>query len=262
MRNLIVRTSTTGDVMVIVVFAQRSEEIVPLLENLRENFPQITSLMYCINEKFNDTLGDQDIKCFAGKDHIEERMTSFDGKGELRFKIRPKTFYQTNSLQAEKLYHQAAEFAGITKDDIVYDLYTGCGTIANYVASLSKKVVGIEYVEDAVEDARLNSEFNNINNTTFFAGDMAKILTEEFIEQNGRPDVIITDPPRAGMAESVINQLLATKARKIVYISCNPATQARDLVLLQSKYAVGRIRPVDMFPHTQHVENIVELILK
>ena len=262
MRNLIVRTSTTGDVMVIVVFAQRSEEIVPLLENLRENFPQITSLMYCINEKFNDTLGDQDIKCFAGKDHIEERMTSFDGKGELRFKIRPKTFYQTNSLQAEKLYHQAAEFAGITKDDIVYDLYTGCGTIANYVASLSKKVVGIEYVEDAVEDARLNSEFNNINNTTFFAGDMAKILTEEFIEQNGRPDVIITDPPRAGMAESVINQLLATKARKIVYISCNPATQARDLVLLQSKYAVGRIRPVDMFPQTQHVENIVELILK
>lgn len=262
MRNLIIRTSTTGDLMVVVVFAMQSEEIIPLLEEIKIKFPQITSLMYCVNEKFNDTLGDQDIMLYSGKDHIEEVMTTFDGEGQLRFKIRPKTFYQTNSAQAERLYHQAVEFAGITKDDIVYDLYTGCGTIANYVATMAKKVVGVEYVEDAVEDARLNSEFNNINNTTFYAGDMAKILTEDFIKENGKPDVIITDPPRAGMAESVINQILETQARKIVYISCNPATQARDLMLLTTKYEIGRIRPVDMFPHTHHVENIVELILK
>ncbi len=262
MRSLIIRTTSHTDLMVIVVFASESEEIFPLLEDLKTAFPQITSLMYCVNEKFNDTLGDQEIKLFAGKDYIEEYMEPFSGQEKLRFKIRPKTFYQTNSDQAQRLYRQAVEFAEISQQDTVYDLYTGCGTIANYVARLCQKVVGVEYVEDAVEDARLNSEYNNINNTVFYSGDMAKILTKDFIAQNGQPDVIITDPPRAGMAESVINQLLETEARKIVYISCNPATQARDIALLSAKYKVGRVRPVDMFPHTHHVENVVELILK
>lgn len=262
MRNLIIRTTGTVDLMVIVVFASQSEEIIPLLEDLKTNFPQITSLMYCVNEKFNDTLGDQNIILYSGKDFMEERMAAFDGGEALRFKIRPKTFYQTNSLQAERLYRQAAEFAEITKEDTVYDLYTGCGTIANYIARSAKKVVGVEYVEDAVEDARSNAEYNGINNAVFHAGDMAKILDDDFVTRNGRPQIIITDPPRAGMAESVVKQILKIAPRKIVYISCNPATQARDIFLLKEKYNVGRIRPVDMFPHTQHVENVVELILK
>ena len=262
MRNVIIRTSTSGDLMVIVVFASPSEEILPLLEDLKTAFPQNTSHMYCINDNFNDTLGDQNIILYAGKDFIEESMQAFNSEERLRFKIRPKTFYQTNSLQAEKLYRQAAEFAGITENDTVYDLYTGCGTIANYIARSAKKVVGVEYVEDAVEDARLNAEYNGITNALFYAGDMAKILNDDFVSQNGQPQIIITDPPRAGMAESVIKQILKIKPRKIVYISCNPATQARDTALLKERYTVGRIRPVDMFPHTQHVENVVELILE
>lgn len=261
MRNLIVRTSTKGDVMVIVVFARRDEAIVPLMEDLKSAFPQITSLMYCINEKFNDSLSDQTVIRYAGRDFMEEEMTPFVGEDKLRFKIGPQTFYQTNSLQAERLYRVAAEFAEISDNDTVYDLYTGCGTIANYVARLAKKVVGVEYVEQAVEDARLNAEYNNISNVSFFAGDMAKVLNGDFIAENGAPNIVITDPPRAGMAEKVVEQLLRAAPRKIVYISCNPATQARDVALLKAKYTLARVQPVDMFPHTHHVENVVELIL-
>ncbi len=262
LRGMIVRTSSTGELMLIVIFAKQSEEINLLLDNVKQHFPQITSLMYCINEKFNDSISDQEILLYSGNDHITEIMQAYKSEKTLKFKIRPKTFYQTNPQQAERLYSIAADFAEIKPSDIVYDLYTGTGTIANYVAHLAKKVVGVEYVEDAVEDARLNSEHNQIYNTTFIAGDMAKILTDDFIAQHGTPDVVITDPPRAGMAESVVNQLMKIKARKIVYISCNPATQARDLELLSPLYNVGKIRPVDMFPHTHHVENVVELNLK
>jgi 23S rRNA (uracil1939-C5)-methyltransferase len=261
LRGMIVRTSSTGELMLIVIFAKQSEEIKLLLDNVEQHFPQITSLMYCINEKFNDSISDQDILLYSGNDHITETMQAYKSDKILKFKIRPKTFYQTNPCQAERLYSIAADFAEIKPTDTVYDLYTGTGTIANYIAHLAKKVVGVEYVEDAVEDARLNSEYNQINNTTFIAGDMAKILTDEFIAEHGTPDVVITDPPRAGMAESVVNQLIKIKARKIVYISCNPATQARDLEMLSPYYKVGKIRPVDMFPHTHHVENVVELSL-
>lgn len=261
LRGMIVRTSSTGELMLIVIFAKQSEEIKLLLDNVEQHFPQITSLMYCINEKFNDSISDQDILLYSGNDHITETMQAYKSDKILKFKIRPKTFYQTNPCQAERLYSIAADFAEIKPTDTVYDLYTGTGTIANYIAHLAQKVVGVEYVEDAVEDARLNSEYNQINNTTFIAGDMAKILTDEFIAEYGTPDVVITDPPRAGMAESVVNQLIKIKARKIVYISCNPATQARDLQMLSPYYKVGKIRPVDMFPHTHHVENVVELSL-
>ena len=261
LRGMIVRTSSTGELMLIVIFAKQSEEIKLLLDNVKQHFPQITSLMYCINEKYNDSISDQDILLYSGNDHITETMQAYKSDKILKFKIRPKTFYQTNPCQAERLYSIAADFAEIKPTDTVYDLYTGTGTIANYIAHLAKKVVGVEYVEDAVEDARLNSEYNQINNTTFIAGDMAKILTDEFIAEHGTPDVVITDPPRAGMAESVVNQLIKIKARKIVYISCNPATQARDLEMLSPYYKVGKIRPVDMFPHTHHVENVVELNL-
>lgn len=261
LRGMIIRTSSTGELMLIVIFAKQSEEIKLLLDNVKQYFPQITSLMYCINEKYNDSISDQDILLYSGNDHITETMQAYKSDKILKFKIRPKTFYQTNPCQAERLYSIAADFAEIKPTDTVYDLYTGTGTIANYIAHLAKKVVGVEYVEDAVEDARLNSEYNQINNTTFIAGDMAKILTDEFIAEHGTPDVVITDPPRAGMAESVVNQLIKIKARKIVYISCNPATQARDLEMLSPYYKVGKIRPVDMFPHTHHVENVVELSL-
>ncbi len=261
LRGMIIRTSSTGELMLIVIFAKQSEEIKLLLDNVKQHFPQITSLMYCINEKYNDSISDQDILLYSGNDHITETMQAYKSDKILKFKIRPKTFYQTNPCQAERLYSIAADFAEIKPTDTVYDLYTGTGTIANYIAHLAKKVVGVEYVEDAVEDARLNSEYNQINNTTFIAGDMAKILTDEFIAEHGTPDVVITDPPRAGMAESVVNQLIKIKSRKIVYISCNPATQARDLEMLSPYYKVGKIRPVDMFPHTHHVENVVELSL-
>jgi len=263
LRNIVIRSTSHNELMLIVVFAEDREEIEPMLETIANQFPEITSLMYAVNEKFNDTLFDQDIKCFKGKDHIIEYMPSFKGDREsLKFKIGPKSFYQTNPEQAYILYSKAAEFAELKEDKIVYDLYTGTGTIADFIAPYVKKVVGIESVEDAIKDARINSQENNLTNTVFYAGDMSKVLTEEFVKENGNPDIIITDPPRAGMAQNVIEQILNIEAKKIIYISCNPATQARDIQLLSEKYEVGRIQPVDMFPHTQHVENITELILK
>lgn len=262
MRNLIIRTTQNNDLMVVVVFALEDKNVInDVMNALKQRFAQITSLQYCINTKLNDSLSDQEFVVFEGKDHIMEYMPRFNGTNSkpLQFKIRPKTFYQTNAPQALKLYTFAAQMADIQKQDVVYDLYTGTGTIANFIADRAKKVVGIEYVEDAVEDAKINSKENNINNTSFYAGDMAKVLNEDFIKQNLSPDIIITDPPRSGMAETVINQILNTTARRIVYISCNPATQARDLKLLSSKYRVTKIQPVDMFPHTHHIENIVAL---
>mgnify|MGYP002225838022 CR=1 FL=1 len=215
--------------------------------------PEITSLMYVINEKCNDTITDQDVLVFRGKDHIIEEMEG------LQFKVGPKSFYQTNSEQAYELYKVAREFAGLTGNEMVYDLYTGTGTIANFVSRQAKKVIGIEYVPEAIEDAKVNSSLNKIENTLFYAGDMKDILTQDFINQHGRPDVIITDPPRAGMHDDVINTILFAEPERIVYVSCNPATQARDLSLLSVKYAVKKVQPVDMFPHTHHVENVVLL---
>lgn len=257
MRNIIVRTSTTGELMLIVVFyeACRSKRE-DLLNAISDKFPEITSLLYIVNEKANDTITDQIVLRWKGNDFIYEEMEG------LKFKIGPKSFYQTNSEQAYELYKIARDFAGLTGDELVYDLYTGTGTIANFVARQAKKVIGIEYVEDAIEDAIYNSQNNKIKNTLFFAGDMKDILTQEFIDQYGRPDVIITDPPRAGMHEDVVNTILFAEPDKIVYVSCNPATQARDLALLDAKYKVTKVQPVDMFPHTHHVENVVLLVKK
>lgn len=254
LRNLIIRTSSTGEVMVVVVFAYVDQESVNgLMEFLKVNFPEITSLQYIINQKKNDTIFDQEVVTYGGRDHIFEEMEG------LKFKIGAKSFYQTNSAQAYELYKITKEFAGFTGDELVYDLYTGAGTIANFVARGVKHVVGIEYVPTAIEDAKFNAELNQIANTTFYAGDMKDILTRDFIVQHGKPDVVITDPPRAGMHADVVDRLLEMEADKIVYVSCNAATQARDLALLKEKYAVVRIKPVDMFPHTQHVENVVLL---
>lgn len=254
MRNIIIRTSTTGELMLIVVFYENCrEKREDLLDAVAQEFPEITSLLYIINEKANDTITDQLVLNWKGNDFIYEEMEG------LHFKIGPKSFYQTNSEQAYELYKVARNFAGLTGDELVYDLYTGTGTIANFVARMAKKVIGIEYVEDAIEDAIVNSEYNNITNTLFFAGDMKDILTQDFINQHGRPDVIITDPPRAGMHEDVVNVILFAEPKRIVYVSCNPATQARDLTLLDIKYKVTKVQPVDMFPHTHHVENVVLL---
>ena len=216
-------------------------------------FPEITSLLYVINGKCNDTITDQEVICFAGKDHIFEEMEG------LRFKIGPKSFYQTNSEQAYELYKVARTFAGLTGNELVYDLYTGTGTIANFVSRQARQVIGIEYVPEAIEDAKVNAALNGIENTLFYAGDMKDILTQDFINRHGRPDVIITDPPRAGMHSDVINTILFAAPKRIVYVSCNPATQARDLELLSGEYAVRKVQPVDMFPHTHHVENVVLL---
>lgn len=257
LRNLIVRNTSTGELMIIVVFAHPEEGQVDLLmEFIKESFPEITSLLYIINQKKNDTIFDQDIHVYKGRDHIFEEM---DG---LKFKIGAKSFYQTNSNQAFELYKVTKDFAGLKGDELVYDLYTGAGTIANFVARNTREVVGIEYIPSAIEDAKLNSKLNGIANTKFFAGDMKDVLTQEFTNIHGKPDVIITDPPRAGMHGDVISRILEIEAEKIVYVSCNPATQARDLALLSEKYEVARIKPVDMFPHTQHVENVVLLKLK
>ncbi len=256
LRNLIIRTSTTSELMIIVVFAYADEkQIQGMMEFVQHTFPDITSLLYIINQKKNDTIFDQDIHVFTGRDHIFENMNG------LKFKIGPKSFYQTNSDQAFELYKIAKDFAGFKGDELVYDLYTGAGTIANFVAGDVKKVVGVEYVPTAIEDARINSSLNNIKNTRFFAGDMKDILNTEFVAEHGKPDVVITDPPRAGMHADVVKRLLEMEAEKIVYVSCNAATQARDIALLKEKYKVSRIRPVDMFPHTQHVENVVLLTL-
>jgi len=256
-RNLMIRTSSTGEVMVVLAFCKEDKEHrETLLSHLVKTFPEITSLMYVINEKLNDTINDLDIHLYNGKDHIIEEMEG------LRFKVGPKSFYQTNSRQAYNLYKVVREFADLKTDDLVYDLYTGTGTIANFVARQVKKVIGIEYVPEAIEDAKINSQFNGIDNTLFLAGDMKDILNEEFIREHGRPDVIITDPPRAGMHEDVIRTILFAAPNRLVYVSCNPATQARDLNLLSARYEVKVIQPVDMFPHTQHVENVALLTLK
>ncbi|MFN0049506.1 MAG: 23S rRNA (uracil(1939)-C(5))-methyltransferase RlmD, partial [Cytophagales bacterium] len=227
-----------------------------IMNYLKNEFPQITSLLYVVNSKGNETIFDQNIITFHGKDHILEQME------DLKFRVGPKSFYQTNSNQAYELYKITRQMADIQPTDVVYDLYTGTGTIANFVARQAKKVVGVEYVEMAIEDAKINSQINGISNTSFFAGDMAKVLNEEFIQKNGKPDIIITDPPRAGMDEKVVQMLLKAEANRIVYVSCNPATQARDLAILDAKYEVVEVQPVDMFPHTHHVENIVNLRLK
>lgn len=257
LRNLIIRTSSTGELMVIVVFAYADEEQVEgMMKFIATEFKSINSLLYIINQKKNDTIFDQDIHTYAGADHIFENM---DG---LKFKIGPKSFYQTNSAQAFELYKIARDFANFKGDELVYDLYTGAGTIANFIAGNVKNVVGIEYVPTAIEDAKINSEINGIKNTSFFAGDMKDILNADFISTHGKPDVVITDPPRAGMHPDVVKRLLEMEADKIVYVSCNAATQARDIELLKEKYEVGRIKPVDMFPHTQHVENVVLLTFK
>lgn len=257
LRNLIIRTASTGELMVIVVFAYADAETVEkTMAFLKSEFPQINALLYVLNQKKNDTIFDQDVHTYAGRDHIFEEM---DG---LRFKIGPKSFYQTNSAQAYELYKIARDFAAFGGQERVYDLYTGAGTIANFVARHVREVIGVEYVPSAIEDARINSEINNISNTRFYAGDMKDVLTPQFISEHGKPDVIITDPPRAGMHADVVARLLEMEAPKIVYVSCNAATQARDLALLNEKYEVTRIRPVDMFPHTQHVENVVLLVLK
>lgn len=254
MRNIIIRTSSTGEIMVIVVFYENDEEKrTALLQNIADKFPEITSLQYVINQKANDTISDQEVIVFKGSDCIFEAME------DLKFKISPKSFYQTNSEQAYNLYSITREFAGLTGNQLVYDLYTGTGTIANFVAHQSKQVIGIEYVPDAIEDAKINAKLNNLDNTLFFAGDMKDILNEDFIHQYGRPDVIITDPPRAGMHEDVVKTILFAAPQRIVYVSCNPATQARDLSLLDEAYRVVKVQPVDMFPHTHHVENVVLL---
>ena len=257
LRDVIIRNSNTGELMVIVQFhydeeddEQKAQE---LLQHVADTFPQITSLMYLNNQKCNDTIGDQEILTFKGNDHIYETME------ELRFKVGPKSFYQTNTEQAYHLYSVAREFAGLTGKEMVYDLYTGTGTIANFVAKQACKVVGIEYVPEAIEDAKINSQENHIENTLFYAGDMKDILTDDFIAEHGRPDVIITDPPRAGMHPDVVKTILRAAPKRIVYVSCNPATQARDLQELDSDYQVVAVQPVDMFPHTPHVENVVLL---
>ena len=260
LRDIIIRNSNTGEWMVIVQFHYDQEgdeqKAKALLQHVADRFPQITALMYVNNQKCNDTIGDQDVMVFKGNDHIFETMEG------LKFKVGPKSFYQTNTDQAYLLYKVAREFAQLTGEEIVYDLYTGTGTIANFVAHKAKKVIGIEYVPEAIEDAKVNSQVNGIENTSFFAGDMKDILTDDFIAEHGRPDVIITDPPRAGMHPDVISVIMKARPKRIVYVSCNPSTQARDLQLLDAEYKVVKVQPVDMFPHTPHVENVVLLELK
>ncbi len=254
LRTLIIRTSSTGEIMVVLAFFHEDRENrEALLDALRQQFPQISSLMYVINEKANDTLTDQEIIRYAGKDHIFEEMEG------LKFKIGPKSFYQTNSEQAYNLYSRTRELAGLTGKETVYDLYTGTGTIANFVAGKAAKVIGIEYVPEAIEDAKINSELNSITNTVFYAGDMKDVLNDDFIAAHGHPDVIITDPPRAGMHPDVVATILKAAPDRIVYVSCNSATQARDLHLMDAQYKVMAVQSVDMFPHTHHVENIVLL---
>jgi 23S rRNA (uracil1939-C5)-methyltransferase len=252
LRNLIIRNTDDGKVMVIVVFfLDEKERINGLMDFLASQFPQISSLLYIINSKQNDSLADQVPVLYKGEDHLLEELEG------LKFRVGPKSFYQTNTKQALGLYKIAKEFAGLTGKEVIYDLYTGTGTIANYFADSASKVIGIEYNEEAVKDAVINSELNNINNTRFFAGDIKSVLNGQFIAENGRPDVIITDPPRAGMHEEVVKSIISASPERIIYISCNPSTQARDIALMSNHYRVTKIQPVDMFPHTHHVENVV-----
>jgi 23S rRNA (uracil1939-C5)-methyltransferase len=257
LRNLIIRTANTGDVMVIVqVYHDDLPALQGLLEHLKTSFPEITSLQYVVNPKGNETFHDLEVVCYHGKPYIDEEMEG------LIFRVGPKSFYQTNADQAYELYRITRDMAGLTGREVVYDLYTGAGTIANFVARHSKEVIGVEYVESAIEDARLNSRINNIGNTKFYAGDMKDVLNDDFVAAHGRPDVVITDPPRAGMHPEVVEKLNQLRAPRIVYVSCNPATQARDIEALSGQYEVTRIQPVDMFPQTHHVENVVTLELK
>ena len=257
LRTLILRANHKGEIMLILSFGEPLDDNgFALLEWLHSEFPEIVSLQYVVNTKYNDTIGDLDIQVFFGADHIMEEMEG------LQFKVGPKSFYQTNTEQAYELYKVARDFAELTGEELVFDLYTGTGTIANFVAKQAKQVIGIEYVPEAIEDAKVNAKLNLLDNTLFFAGDMKDILNEDFIAQYGRPDVIITDPPRAGMHEDVVKTILFAEPKRIVYVSCNPATQARDLALLDEKYEVTKVQPVDMFPHTQHVENVVQLKLR
>lgn len=257
LRNLMVRISSTGEIMAVMSFGEDDPEAIKdLLSAVKNEFPEITSLLYVINLKCNDTITDQEIICFHGKEYIEEEMEG------LRFRVGPKSFYQTNSAQAYELYKVARDFASLSGNELVYDLYTGTGTIANFVSHGARHVIGIEYVAEAIEDAKVNSAINDITNTQFYAGDMKDVLTDDFIEKHGRPDVMIVDPPRAGMHEDVVKVILNAAPQRIVYVSCNPATQARDLALLDKKYDVTAVQPVDMFPHTHHVENVVRLELR
>lgn len=257
LRTLMIRTLYTGEIMVVLSVGEDNTELIrEVLDAVRAEFPQITSLMYVVNTKVNDTIGDLDVQLHSGRPYVEEEMEG------LHFRIGPKSFYQTNSLQAYELYKVARNFAGLTGKELVYDLYTGTGTIANFVARQARHVIGIEYVADAIEDAKINSRANGIENTEFYAGDMKDVLTDDFIAEHGRPDVMIVDPPRAGMHQDVVDVILNASPERIVYVSCNPATQARDLSLLDKKYRVTAVQPVDMFPHTHHVENVVRLELR
>ena len=257
LRTLMIRTLHTGEIMVVLSVGEDNPELIrEVLDAVRAEFPQITSLMYVVNTKVNDTIGDLDVQLHSGRPYVEEEMEG------LHFRIGPKSFYQTNSLQAYELYKVARNFAGLTGKELVYDLYTGTGTIANFVARQARHVIGIEYVADAIEDAKINSRANGIENTEFYAGDMKDVLTDDFIAEHGRPDVMIVDPPRAGMHQDVVDVILNASPERIVYVSCNPATQARDLSLLDKKYRVMAVQPVDMFPHTHHVENVMRLELR
>ena len=260
LRSIMIRNSNSGELMLLVQFRIENEQergqAMGLMQHLADSFPQITSLLYVDNHKCNDTFADQTVNVFKGNEFIFEMME------DLKFKVGPKSFYQTNTDQAFNLYKVARDFAQLSGDELVYDLYTGTGTIANFVAKKARKVVGIEYVEDAIMDAKVNSQINGIDNTVFFAGDMKDILNQEFILRHGKPDVIITDPPRAGMHKDVVDAILFAQPKRIVYVSCNPATQARDLQLLDQLYKVTKVQPVDMFPHTQHVENVVLLEIR
>lgn len=257
LRTLMIRIASTGEVMAVMVFGEDDEpKIQNLLDAVANEFPEITSLLYVINTKVNDTISDQKIHLYRGKEYIEEEMEG------LKFRVGPKSFYQTNSCQAYKLYSVARDFAKLTGDELVYDLYTGTGTIACFVAKNARHVIGIEYVPEAIEDAKVNAGINQLGNTEFYAGDMKNVLTSDFIDVHGHPDVMIVDPPRAGMHEDVVKVILEAAPKRIVYVSCNPATQARDLALLHEKYDIEAVQPVDMFPHTQHVENVVALTIR
>ena len=257
LRNIIIRNNQVGDVMLTVCFAYDDQDkIVPMLDAIDVEFPQIKSLHYVINEKLNDSISDLDCILYKGVDAIWETM------GKLKFKIGPKSFYQTNSEQAYKLYSVAKEFAALTGNEVVYDLYTGTGTIAQFISDKASKVIGIEYVKEAIEDARINAEANGITNCTFFDGDMKDILTADFIKEHGKPEVMIIDPPRAGMHPDVVKVIMEAAPERIVYVSCNPASQARDLAMMSPMYEITAVQPVDMFPHTMHVENVCALKLK
>jgi 23S rRNA (uracil1939-C5)-methyltransferase len=262
LRTLTIRTASTGEVMVILqVTYDQPEWLEKILRAIADSFPEVTSLQYVINGKRNDTFHDLDIVCWKGNPYITEVMPAPDEKSTLQFRVGPKSFYQTNSKQAFELYKAAWRMANLQGTELVYDLYTGTGTIASFVSAYAKKVIGVEYVKAAIEDAKVNAALNGITNVDFFAGDMKDMLTAEFFKEHGRPDVILTDPPRAGMHEDVCNMLLQIESPKIVYVSCNPATQARDLKILAAKYTIVDVQPVDMFPHTMHVENVVSLRL-